>query len=333
MINMQSLMRCFHAPDAGADVNGHVRYDNFVLENQLKDQLATRLNLLSYATVDDGLAAAAGMKVKVHKYQASGAAEVVAEGADNSGAITMSYDEAEYTVQTTQAKFVYTDEAQMTDPFLVEGGIRNLSDAITNQVNADIIAQLENADDAHTVCWTTAPTFDNIVDAIATLDIKDAANGAEQPGGELFALCNKAMRAKLQKALKDDLKYVEAFIRTGYIGTVAGVNLYVCDDISADTLVIGSREAVTYYRKKAVETEQKREPGTRTNTLYGRLVGFAALTDATKVAKVRKPWVYTAVVSPSGNPKEKGWYTKAGDVYSLTTDTTVQDGTTYYVRS
>lgn len=316
-----------------ADINGHTRYDNFVLTNQLKDQLATRMNMLNYATVDDSLTANAGMKVKVHKYSASGAAEVVAEGADNTGAITMSYDEAEYTVQTTQAKFVYTDEAQMTDPFLVEGGIRNLSDAITNKVNADIIAELEKADDAHIVQYSTAPAFGDFVDAIATLDIKDTATGAEPEGGELFALCNKGMRAKLQKSLKDDLKYVEAYIRTGYIGTVAGVNLYYCDAISDDVVVIANRKAVTYFRKKAVETEQKREAGIRTNTLYGRIVGFAALTDATKAALIRKPFTYTAVTNPTGNPAEQGWYVKSDDVYSLTTDTTVQSGTTYYVRA
>lgn len=316
-----------------ADVSGHTRYDNFVLTNQLKDQLATRMNMLNYATVDDTLTANAGMKVKVHKYQANGAAETVAEGADNTGDIKMSYAETEYEVGTVQAKFVYTDEAQMTDPFLVEGGIRNLSDAITNRVNADIIAQLESADDAHTVIWSTAPAFGDFVDAIATLDIKDNATGAENSAGELFGLLNKNMRAKLQKALKDDLKYVEAFVRTGYIGTVAGVNLYYCDAISDDTIVIGSRQAVTYFRKKGVETEQKREPGTRTNTLWGRIVGFAALTDATKVAKIRKPFVYTAVTNPTGNPAEQGWYTKSGDVYSLTTDTTVQSGTTYYERA
>jgi hypothetical protein len=291
------------------------------------------MNLLNYATVDDSLTANAGMKVKVHKYSATGAAEVVAEGADNTGSITMGYTEEEYEVGTVQAKFVYTDEAQMADPFLVEGGIRNLSDAITNKVNADIIAELEKADDAHTIQYSTAPAFGDFVDAIASLDIKDTATGAEPEGGELFALCNKGMRAKLQKALKDDLKYVEAYIRTGYIGTVAGVNLYYCDAISDDVVVIANRAAVTYFRKKGVETEQKREPGTRTNTLYGRVVGFAALTDAGKAAKIRKPFVYTAVVSPTGNPAEQGWYTKSGDVYTLTTDTSVQDGTTYYVRT
>lgn len=39
-------------------------------------------------------------------------------------------------------------------------------------------------------------------------------------------------------------------------------------------------------------------------------------------------------VTPVGteNPKQEGWYEKAGSVYYATTDTSVQVGTTYYVR-
>jgi hypothetical protein len=44
---------------------------------------------------------------------------------------------------------------------------------------------------------------------------------------------------------------------------------------------------------------------------------------------------YNAVTPETGdNPSEKGWYTRSGSegayVYTLTTDTTVQSGTTYY---
>ena len=41
---------------------------------------------------------------------------------------------------------------------------------------------------------------------------------------------------------------------------------------------------------------------------------------------------YTAVSNPSGNPSEKGWYEKSGDVYSLTEDTAVVEGKTYYTK-
>ena len=47
---------------------------------------------------------------------------------------------------------------------------------------------------------------------------------------------------------------------------------------------------------------------------------------------------YDAVTPETGaNPKEEGWYERSGSagayVYTLTTDTTVQDGTTYYAQS
>ena len=47
---------------------------------------------------------------------------------------------------------------------------------------------------------------------------------------------------------------------------------------------------------------------------------------------------YDAVTPQTGdNPKEKGWYERSGSagsyIYTLTDDTTVQDGTTYYARS
>lgn len=46
-------------------------------------------------------------------------------------------------------------------------------------------------------------------------------------------------------------------------------------------------------------------------------------------------WTYTAVANPASgaNPANEGWYTVANNVYSLTTDTSVQNGTTYYKRS
>jgi hypothetical protein len=47
---------------------------------------------------------------------------------------------------------------------------------------------------------------------------------------------------------------------------------------------------------------------------------------------------YDSVTPETGaNPKEEGWYERSGSagsyVYTLTDDTTVQDGTTYYARS
>ena len=46
---------------------------------------------------------------------------------------------------------------------------------------------------------------------------------------------------------------------------------------------------------------------------------------------------YSAVASPSGNPKSQGWYERSGSVgayvYTLTTDETVDSGKTYYEKT
>lgn len=55
--------------------------------------------------------------------------------------------------------------------------------------------------------------------------------------------------------------------------------------------------------------------------------------DSTFVLKVVSNYTYTAVSSPTGNPKDQGWYVKSGNDYELTTDESVQSGTTYYTRS
>lgn len=46
-----------------------------------------------------------------------------------------------------------------------------------------------------------------------------------------------------------------------------------------------------------------------------------------KPISVRK---YTEVVNPTGNPKENGWYELSNNSYTLTADTTVSSGKTYY---
>jgi hypothetical protein len=64
------------------------------------------------------------------------------------------------------------------------------------------------------------------------------------------------------------------------------------------------------------------------------LVGrFMKATEATEEDPTPTPSpTYTAVENPSGNPAEQGWYEKSGDVYSLTKDTEVVSGKTYYTK-
>ena len=107
-------------------------------------------------------------------------------------------------------------------------------------------------------------------------------------GTEIFAFVAPADMAAIRKALKDDLKYVEAYVRQGYIGTVAGVNLYTKADATPGTICGGTKEAVTMFNKKGVEVEQQREANTRLNEIFSRKYYVAALTDANKCFKIVK---------------------------------------------
>ena len=99
-------------------------------------------------------------------------------------------------------------------------------------------------------------------------------------------LINPAQQASFRKNLKDDLKYVEGFVRSGYIGSVCGVPVIVSKAVPAGEAYLASREAVTCFVKKGSEVEQERDANTRQNKVYARKVMLIALTDANKVVKI-----------------------------------------------
>lgn len=271
----------------------NIRYENFVLENKLKDQLETNLSMLDYVTVDDSLTQNAGMTKKINVYKASGEAEDVAEGEGNSQSIKMSYTQREYVVGTTQARFVYTDEDEMTDPYMVDAGVSKLSESLINKMSRKVNDEYWHATKYVSVASGDAIGFDQIVDAIAMF------NRERDEELSLFALCNPAMRGKLRKALKDDLKYSEGYSRTGYIGTVAGVPIIGDKLIPDGCVVVATKKAVTYFRKKNVETEQDRDKNKRMNILYGRQVGVVAFTDENECVIIAPAGTAPAITTAS----------------------------------
>lgn len=257
-------------------------YDNFYLSNEIEDQFNSHLDLVQFCTVDNSLVGTAGMKRKVNVYKATDGTEKLTMGNGNTKSIEVTFSEQEYTILLAQNRFKYYDEQAMTDPMLVPVGTRHMGTDMFNTVNKDIYAELKKA----TLSVTpTTLDFAAIVDAVAKLNI-EGDNDPESISGSLFALVNPADIATLRKNLKDDLKYVEAFARTGYVGTVAGVNVYTKKDATAGEPIIASREAVTLFNKLGVEVEQERDPDTRENSIFSRKYYFAALTDATKAVKI-----------------------------------------------
>lgn len=257
----------------------HKIYENFVLANEIEDQYNSHLDLIRFCTVDNSLVGTPGMKKKINVYSATDGTEKVAMGEGNSKNIEVTYSEVEYEILTAQNRFKYFDEQEMTDPLVVTTGLRHMATDMFNTVNADIYAEFAKATQAVTGATFA---FGDFVDAAAKL------NSENVEGLEMFAFVSPEDMATIRKNLKDDLKYVEAYVRSGYVGTVAGINLYTKKDATAGTIYGGTREAVTLFNKKGTEVEQDRNSDIRENTIWSRKYYLAAMTDATKCFKITK---------------------------------------------
>lgn len=131
-----------------------------------------------------------------------------------------------------------------------------------------------------------------------------------------------------------------AAVQSGVIGTLDGMRVL---KVPANRLPAGfgfmivhpcanvGVEKLTDYRVHADP------PGISGSLVEGRIVYDCFTLDAKKKAVyVHMAATYTAVENPSGNPKSLGYYEKSGDgydAYSLTADTTVTEGKTYYTAT
>jgi hypothetical protein len=255
----------------------NVIYENFYLSNEIEDQYASHLDLQQFCTVDNTLTGVAGMKRKINVYRATAGTEKLAMGAGNTKSIEVSFTPEEYEILLAQNRFDYFDEEAMADPNVVPVGTKHMGTDMFNTVNADVFAEFSKA--TLTVEAAT-PDFAAFVDAQAKLNMENLENVT------VFGFVCPADMAKVRKALKDDLKYVEAFAKSGYVGTVAGVNLYTKQDAVAGTIIVATKEAVTLFNKKGTEVEQERDSNVRKNSIFSRKYYLAALTDETKAVKI-----------------------------------------------
>lgn len=289
-------------------------YENFVLTNEIEDQFKTHVDLAKFCTINNNLVGTPGMVHKFHKYFAkvtktlaspasSAKGNDPAAGADgvatqkvalkegNTKFIEMDYGETTYTIQTAQNTGIWYDEEQMTDPYVGLVIARHAGTDLFNTMNADVLAEFDKATlTINLVDDENGVYFDAFVDAQALItgyeNIDDAA-------GETFALVNKAAVANMRKSLGADLKYVESFVRTGYIGTVAGTNIYQSNAVPADAIYLATKKAVTLFNKTGTQTElyqannrSAADANVRKNSLISRKYYVAALTDEGKVVKI-----------------------------------------------
>lgn len=281
----------------------HTIYDNFYLSNEIEDQFNSHLDLQQFCTVDNSLVGQAGMKRKINVYKATDGTEKLDMGEGNTKSIEVSYTPEEYEILLAQNRFEYYDEQAMTDPMLVPVGVRHMGTDMFNTVNGDVYAEFQKATQ---VVVTNSFNFDSFADAQSVLNLESL------DGVSIFAFVCAADMADIRKALKDSLQYVEAFARNGYVGTVAGVNLYTKKDATPGDIIVATREAVTLFNKRGTEVEQpprdSADANVRKNTIFSRKYYLAALTDETKAVKIHK------------------------GTATLTEDTTVEEETTYYKK-
>jgi hypothetical protein len=253
----------------------HTVYENEILSSKINDILTTKVDLNNYMTIDTSMTENAGMKKVINTYTSTGSVEELGMGEGNSTEITVSFVPSEYEVKTYQGKFAFYDEQEMQDPMVVDTGLAHSADHMTNKWTELAIAEFEKATLTQDgAAWS----FDVVVDAVAKMNLEDEAG--------LFLLISPADKAAFRKALKDDLSYSEGFVRTGYIGSVAGVPVVVTKAVPAGKGYLATKDAVTVFIKKDSETEYERDADKRNNSYWVRKVGVVALTDATKVVKV-----------------------------------------------
>ena len=253
-------------------------YENFFLSNEVEDQFNSHLDLQQFCTIDNSLVGTAGMKRVINTYRATNGTEKLVMGAGNTKSIEVNFTDAEYEIALAQNRFQYYDEQAMKDPNAVPVGMKHAGTDLYNTMNADIFAEF---DKTGVEVPATTLGFDAFVDASAALNIENIE------GVSIFAFACPKDIAKIRKALKEDLKYVESFARAGYVGTVAGINVYSKQDAVEGEVIVATKDAVTIFNKKGIEIEQERDSNTRQNSIYSRKYYIVALTDESKVVKIK----------------------------------------------
>ena len=252
-------------------------FSNVVLSEQYDSILTTKLDANQFITVEE-LPAGTGLTKRVITYTATGDVDDLNAGVGNTNTVEVSYTTKDYTVKTTQGRFVYRDEDAQQDAYAIEAGLEGLAETMANDWFAKAVDEWEDA--TKTVTYTGSISFDIIVDALGQLNLENEE--------ECFLLISTGARDGFRKSLKDDLKYVEAFSRTGYIGSVAGVPVYVSKALTANSAILATKKAVTAFIAPATEMEQERNANTRTTTVYARRLAVVALSDARKVCLITK---------------------------------------------
>lgn len=278
-----------------ASVQGVATLNQGFVSNEIEDLYASHLDLNGFCTVDNGLQGVAGDRRKINVYGATGSAEKVTEGNGNSSYISTTLVEKEYVVECAQAWLQYSDEAIMRDPVAVQTGVTRLGVALFDQVNADLYGEMAKASQ---IVEASTPGFNAFVDAAAKIDFADGNETAREYQGRtiptLWAIMDSDTLAATRKAMAAQIVYDPNLAwAQGYVGTVAGIALFVKKNASQKMIYVGTDKAVTIFNKTGVNTEiaarGKDEANKRLNNLFARKYYIAALTNNSQIVQLALP--------------------------------------------
>lgn len=252
-------------------------YANKVLEAKAKDLLTTAVNTRTLMTVDNELAANAGMTKTINVYTYDGEAGELNIGEGNTERGSISYVGTDYTVKMVQQAFDYFDEDFMKDPTIVDNMLKGANQVMVNKMTSDFITETDKATLAVTL--TGNLSYDAIVDGISKLNVEDESG--------IFVVIPNAWKAHLRKDADYKAAQLGQVVYNGQVGTICGIPV-ICTKALEDKAFVMTKEAIKLFLKKDVEVEQDRDADKRQNSVYLRTAYICAMVDATKICKISK---------------------------------------------
>ena len=262
-------------------------YENFVLENKMTDLVNTNLDVNALFTVDNSLAAEAGLIKYVNTYRYDATVEQLGKGAKNSDGAKgkVSFETKPYTVKRYQQTFEYNDMDIMQDPYLLDVATTGASTVMANEIRDEYFVELAKigaGEGAVNKGTYTELNYDAIVDALAVI--------GREVESDMFVVMGLGARADIRKDADFKASRQGEILYTGQFGTIAGVPcLFTKHKACANGEVyITAKDQVKFFVKKDGSVEQDRDIETKDNTVVYERHGVMALVDETKSFKLTK---------------------------------------------
>jgi len=252
-------------------------YENFIIEDIVKDYVNTKLAMSRFLTVDNSLVGTDGLTAVIHRYSGTGSAEDLTRGNKNTGYIDAEWTSESYEASRHQATTQIADDDTFKDSTWSDAKIKFLGESMISDFNNKAVAEWGKTTN---VCEVENFDFDGFADAVGKY-----AEVHEVEDGLMFVV-NIKMIPAIRKALKATLQYVEAYARLGSIGSICGVPIFSSKIIPENIGYLVNSEAVRDFVKSNVRVEQTRDVERKLNTIVADRYDIIALVDESKCVEV-----------------------------------------------